>query len=124
MFRQLTILILLLSFSMQSFYNVAIVAEYLLNPDKYAKVCVNKALPQLRCNGKCQMMKKLKEEENKERENPLHKVEKPTEIFSTFYQTAAIPVPSSELLQRKYEVLIPARLSNWATSLFHPPSLI
>lgn len=40
-----------------------------MNTGKYAKNCINKAKPKLHCNGKCQLMKKMQEEEKKDQEN-------------------------------------------------------
>jgi hypothetical protein len=57
----------------QTFNRAAVVASYYTNTAAYAKNCENKAKPQLHCNGKCQMMKKIKEEENKDKENGQRK---------------------------------------------------
>lgn len=66
MFKQLTVLFIMLAFLMQTFNKIFIVTEYYTNTASFAKNCENKSKPQLHCNGKCQMMKKLKQEENKD----------------------------------------------------------
>jgi hypothetical protein len=48
----------------QTFSKWFVVLEYHLNKEFISqKLCVNKAKPKLHCNGKCQMMKRLAEEE-------------------------------------------------------------
>ena len=43
---------------------VAPFLEYIINYDYISKVlCINKDKPELRCNGKCQLMKKLEQQE-------------------------------------------------------------
>lgn len=69
-FRISTALVFLISFLFQSFSRDFIVLDYYINTAAYAKNCVNKEKPKLECNGKCQMMKKAKEEQKKEQDNP------------------------------------------------------
>ncbi|MCH5718517.1 hypothetical protein [Niabella hibiscisoli] len=57
--------ILLVVFAAQSFGNVWLWVDYKINLEKYAKNCINKARPMLKCNGKCQLAKKIQEEETK-----------------------------------------------------------
>lgn len=38
-------------------------ADYMVNLEAYKKACINKAKPMLHCNGKCQMLKKMKKQE-------------------------------------------------------------
>jgi len=44
---------------------IAPFVEYVINYDYIAKVlCINKDKPELSCNGKCQLMKKLEQQQN------------------------------------------------------------
>jgi hypothetical protein len=61
--------ILLIVFAAQSFGNVWLWVDYKINLEKYAKNCVNKARPMLQCNGKCQLAKKIREEETKKQQD-------------------------------------------------------
>ena len=70
MFKKLTIIILFAAFAVQTFDKALIVFNYYSNTVSFAKNCENKAKPMMHCNGRCQMMKKLKQEENKEKQNP------------------------------------------------------
>jgi hypothetical protein len=60
---------ILMAFLVQSFSRTWVVADYWLNTGYYAARCENKARPEMHCNGKCQMMKKIRAEERKDAEN-------------------------------------------------------
>ena len=47
----------------QTFSRSIAMADYMVNLEAYKKACVNKAKPMLHCNGKCQMLKKMKKQE-------------------------------------------------------------
>jgi hypothetical protein len=90
--RSLTIIPLLIAFSAQTFSGAFIQLGYAVNPEAFAKYCVNKAKPKLHCNGKCQMMKKIREEEKKEQENLELKTIKSQSISSkSFYPSISSP---------------------------------
>lgn len=92
MIRSLTIIPLLIAFAAQTFSGAFIQLGYAVNPEAFAKYCVNKAKPKLHCNGKCQMMKKMKEEEKKEQESLELKTIKAQSISSkSFYPSLITP---------------------------------
>lgn len=68
--RQAPVVVLLAAMLMQTLNRGCIVWSYYINSASYAKNCENKAKPQMHCNGKCQMMKKLKQEEKKDAGTP------------------------------------------------------
>jgi hypothetical protein len=83
---------LIIAFAAQTFSGAFIQLGYAVNPEAFAKYCVNKAKPKLHCNGKCQMMKKIKEEEKKEQENLELKTIKSQSISSkSFYPSIISP---------------------------------
>jgi len=59
------------------------VAAYYINNTAYVKNCVNKEKPKLKCNGKCQLVKQIQEEEKQSQETPLRKTDNRNEIFSS-----------------------------------------
>jgi len=62
--------ILLLLMLVQSFSKLVVVIEYNLNKDYIAKnFCINRFKPKMHCNGKCQMMKRLAEDEKQNSTN-------------------------------------------------------
>mgnify|MGYP003286334102 FL=1 len=115
--------VLLVAFAMQSFQQNLIVLDYVANTVAYIEACINKDKPELKCKGKCQLMKKLQEEEKKNNQSPDHKGENkgqtlynaPLVAFTlpqphtqaTIYQTFAVPPPKDR-----------------PTTIFHPPALL
>jgi hypothetical protein len=104
----------------QTFGQLLIVADYYINTGSYAKNCENKNRPQLKCNGKCQMMKKLKGEEKKDQQNPERKITfKNITLSSKSFFGAVHSVGLS--LQIFYPFLNTAVLIDRTTDIFHPP---
>jgi hypothetical protein len=81
--KKLAAAILLVSFIFGSFGRTAIVVDYYTNTAAFAKNCINKSRPMLHCNGKCQMMKKLRQEEKKDDANPDRKTDNKNEVLSS-----------------------------------------
>jgi hypothetical protein len=71
--RQPAAFLLLLSFLAQSFSKYIIVVDYCANTAAYAEKCVNKDKPWMHCNGRCQLCKKMAQQENpdKPRKEPV-----------------------------------------------------
>ena len=83
MYRQLLAAVLMLAFTVQTFNQGLIVLGFYANQDAIAnKLCVNKAKPKMLCHGKCQLMKKLQEEEKNDKENSERKIDNKSEISS------------------------------------------
>ena len=62
--KWITGLILLFLVAAQSFSPWITIGQYAINKEYISKnLCINKDRPKLHCNGKCQLMKKLAEEE-------------------------------------------------------------
>ena len=123
MFRWLTSILLLTAFAVQSFSQVLIVAEYYTNTAAFAKNCENKARPVLKCQGKCQMMKKLQEEEKKNNQSSERKGDIKNEVVSSksFFTQLPISIKAAVPVYAAY-------LSDYcpigkATDIFHPPLL-
>ena len=118
-----TSIFLLLSLLIANFSNVFVFAGFEMN-QKYiaATLCVNKDKPQLRCNGQCYLMKKLKQAQDKEQ-----KQERQSQ--KTQIQDALVVVP---LVFKQYPFAeinfhvpfstgMPQSILN---SIFHPPQFI
>lgn len=114
--------LLLLAFFTSTFSRLFVVADYYVNTERYYAKCVNKARPQLKCNGKCQMSKKIQAEENKEQKNPGLKLDLRSELVTHFaielnlaepLTTASICYP---VVQKDF---LP---SGYNATIFHPPA--
>lgn len=65
--KTISAFIFFLAFSLQTFYTAGVTVWFFANQKFLAnKHCVNKARPQLKCDGKCFLAKKIKEAEQKE----------------------------------------------------------
>ena len=122
MLKNIAVIPLLIAFAAQSFSGAFIRLGYAINPAAFAKYCVNKAKPKLRCNGKCQLMKKIKEEEKKEQENTERKLDYKVTILSSKSFFATI-----NLVVTPYKITYP-RTACSATvhrslAVFHPPQV-
>lgn len=71
MLRLPVVILLITALLVQSMSKGIIVLSYFTNKQAYEKYCVNKARPQLHCDGKCQMAKKIKAEEERDQKDPL-----------------------------------------------------
>lgn len=103
---------------MQTFSNAVIVGGYYLNTNEYAKNCINKQNTWMHCNGKCQLLKKLNQEERQE--NQAQKAAS-AEVISSKSFFCAVPEPAPALHS---VIVIPRndnRLQQMPRSLLRPP---
>jgi hypothetical protein len=100
-----------------------ILLSYYTNKQAYERYCVNKAKPQLHCDGKCQLAKKIKAEEERDQKDPLKN--------TAFSEVVMICQNSNFHIEppffSNYKEKIPHPLSigqpvGWSASCFHPPS--
>jgi hypothetical protein len=123
MLKQFAAILLLFAFSVQIFNRTAIVLDYYANTASFAKNCENKSKPILHCNGKCQMMKKLQEEEKKDQQSPERKVENKNEVASSrsFFANGLFKKP---IITHSYSIYFNTSFPKGASAdIFHPPSL-
>lgn len=112
-------------FVAQSLSKAFIIADYFTNKSAYAKNCINKSRSQMHCNGKCQLMKKLLQEEKKDQENNERKSEQKSEV-TLFLNPFSVSGLFSlvHTIQTKYP---PFRSSGCikdrSLEIFHPPQL-
>lgn len=96
--------------------------DYYANTVAYAKNCINKTRPALHCNGKCQMMKQLQEEEKKEQQDAANKLEVKLAILLSkdFYCAEMKSFPlNKKILVRT----INTSLNKISLDIFRPPQV-
>lgn len=123
MYRHLAAILFLTAFLLQVFQQNLLMLDYAVNAAAFAKNCENKARPVMHCNGKCQLMKKMQEEEKKADQNPGHRAEWKNEIASAQTCFAAVPpeLPAGSVVHvTQYTTAYPPGA---AFDIFHPPSL-
>jgi len=122
MFKKITALVVLMAFVGQTFSAPFILLDYYTNTAAYAKNCVNKALPKMRCNGKCQVMKKMREEERREQENSQRQEAIKFQVLSakSFYPQLIYPDATDLEAVKNYTPYLFV-ISSFPADFFHPP---
>lgn len=124
MLRIPVIILLILSLFTQSMSKGVILLSYFTNKHAYERYCVNKARPQLHCEGKCQMAKKIKAEEERDQKDPL-KQSLSSEVSlinqNHFVQIHPEFIPS--LLREKLFPYCIGHEQDMSRSIFHPPGI-
>ena len=110
---------------MQTFSSWMVVLQYQFNKEFISKtLCINKARPKLLCHGKCQMMKKLAEEDkqNSQDTNNTAKLKLPDVVFNHQGTQSGFCTPND--LPTEYNEYPPTRKHRGSLNLvFHPPAL-
>jgi hypothetical protein len=122
--RTSTTIFLILVFFAQTFSGYLIAADYYVNPQKFIQNCINKSKPEMKCKGKCQMMKKIKEVEKKNTESGTDE-EASSQIVFLF----DFPLENSNnyIFNTSHEkfLIYPSNisLSDFIYSVFQPPKV-
>lgn len=124
MFRYIIVILLLSAFAAQTFEQGFIVLSYYTNASLFARNCENKARPKMHCNGKCQMMKKLQEEEKKSQQVPERKLVNKVEVLSSKTYFAVLPAPGVHPLSSFNNAYAPFFPQDYAACIFHPPATV
>ena len=120
MFKQITATILLLAFVAQTFASPFIMLDYFVNTAAYAKNCINKARPKMHCNGKCQAMKKIEEQEKKDMQDSQRKAENKLPVLSSKSFFCSVKTFSREI-KNNYPCQNIKHTCDIALAVFHPP---
>jgi hypothetical protein len=105
----------------QTFSRSIAMADYMVNLEAYKKACVNKAKPMMHCNGKCQMLKKMKKQEGDNGTNApapkFNQIEVVLSSKSFFPSLNDISTNNITFFYTYNDVFS----SNYLGSIFHPP---
>jgi hypothetical protein len=120
--RYLVTLLLLTAFLAQTFSKAFVVVEYYTNTVAFAKDCINKARPAMHCNGKCQMMKKLEQQEKKQAEDAAQKGSPKMEVMSSkaFFATLDYSITT---IKQQFFNRDDNTVYDRAAVIFHPPAV-
>lgn len=124
MLRFLAILLLLTAFAAQTFHRAVIVLDYYVNTAAFEAKCVNKQVPQMKCKGKCQVAKKLQEEEKKEQQAPERRLENKTETLWAEHNFAGVQPPSFSIKRLSQPVTRDELPAPPVPAVFHPPAQV
>ena len=113
--------ILLLAFVGQTFRQEFYYVDYLVDKAEYVKNCVNKTRPKMQCNGKCQLMKKIQEQEKREQQKaPEMKLAGKIEIFPAKDQGTTVFSPIL-IATHSYTLTNEGTPVDRVSFIFHPP---
>ncbi len=122
MFKTFAAALLLMAFVVQTFSGAFVLVDYFTNTKAYAKNCVNKARPAMRCNGKCQMMKKWRAEQQQEQKNNDHAADNKKEVLSDKSDFSSIISPDFIItFLPKMAARSNGKAQDRALTIFHPP---
>jgi hypothetical protein len=119
--KQVSIYVLTLLMLCQSVTTVWIVAGFHINRDYIAKnQCENRFLSTSPCKGQCVLMKKLKDQQEKEQETPDHKFPEIVQLSVTHTYRCNAPLSYDV---RSTALPVYRNLYHFLrqTSIFHPP---
>lgn len=120
MFRSCIAFLLILSLTAANFSRLFIYAGFEWNKGFIASaLCENKARPQLHCNGKCYLKKKLKDAEKKEK-NQERESQKPFFMDALVAQAICLD-QSFSYIGRSLVFELSSHTPRYSTTIFHPP---
>ena len=100
-----------------------VMLDFYINQEFIAKnLCINRNNPGMKCNGHCQLKRKLSEEEKKEQESPERRTDNRSEIFyaACFYQDSLKPLFRNIIRNHQYPHSIGTPVDQ-PSAVFHPP---
>ena len=124
MFKQLTCILLIAALITQTFSKNFMMLDYYANKSSFAKLCINKSMPAMNCNGRCLLMKKLKQEEKHDQQNPNRKLNNSEEVIFTPSNVAHVTFDVL-LFDKSFSVSSTALLlAGFNSRIFHPPASV
>jgi len=124
-YHKLAALIFLAAFFAQTFSSAFIIVDYYAYTNSYAKDCINKSKPEMHCNGKCQMMKKIAKEEKKSQNNPETNSNNKNEI-TLFAESFFAKITQTFIIENNSKIT-PSTTSDKTIDrsfdIFHPPQI-
>lgn len=122
MWKQITAAIFLVAFLAQTFNKAVIVIDFYSNQKYIAEnLCINKDKPQMHCCGKCQLCKRLKQEDNKDKQNPERRNENKNEVLSSRSFFATCNFSRILIADLKYTSYRNDKTVDRSIPVFHPP---
>lgn len=107
---------------LQTFSRELLVVNFALNQATItARFCVNKARPQMHCDGKCYFAKQLKKQEERENKAPSPLKERLEMLPAAFSTWHLQPTRAVAKAAPRYAGFVPARYAAPLTAVFRPP---
>jgi hypothetical protein len=120
-YRYITAFVFTVAFCMQTFCSLFFVADYYINTKAFAANCVNKDKPQMHCDGKCQLQKKINTEDKNDKQSPERKNDNLTEVLSSKSFFASVEILPDSVNKKQYCTIYTDVPIDRSFSFFHPP---
>jgi len=118
--NKLISLVLITALSFQCFIKLGVIGYYNLNIEYIIKeLCENKNKPELKCNGKCFLKKKMSEADKTEKESKV--VIKQVEFQVIIPQSQLLLNAESIVFENPLREITDLYSHNLNTRIFHPP---
>lgn len=123
-FRRTLAFLLLLVFLTQTFSRYLLVADYYVNTSAFIENCINKDRPWMHCNGRCQLCKKLNQQDSPEdKQTPERKTA--NNGSETLYSATSFvefnALHLAALINLQYPEFAAVKPTGMPRYLFHPP---
>ncbi|WP_316811564.1 hypothetical protein [Pedobacter heparinus] len=113
-------ILLLFSLLTANCSNLFVYLGFEVNQNYIAKeLCINRDKPEMNCNGKCYLMKKLKQAEEKEQKQ--ERQSQKVQIQDALVTQKLVCVSPVRHLKPSRAVEIPFALPRHSSAIFHPP---
>ncbi len=105
-----------------TFNNNIIMLSFYCNQNYIAKtLCINRDKPQLHCNGKCQLQKKIIQQESKDKQLPDKRNENHIQVLFSKSFFAQLNISSGSIIKKQFHITDSCLLDLCMHSIFHPP---
>ena len=122
MWKKLIAAIFIIAFLIQTFSEAVIIIDFYANQKYIAQnLCVNKDKPMMHCCGKCQLRKRLQQQQNSDKQSPEQRSSNKNEVLSSRSFFATAPLIKRQELCINYTDLSFAKEIKMPRSFFHPP---
>jgi hypothetical protein len=121
-FGQLVVTVVLFAMMLQCFSKMIVVAEFYANRDYIARnLCINRLNTAVHCAGRCQLDKRILQEEKSSGDRELRQ-ESRNEVLSSRSFFATVVTPVIIFVDRAYPAADAPRPVDRPVSIFHPPA--
>ena len=116
------VILLLCSLLGQMFKSNLLIMQYVVNRKYIAEnLCENRSRPELKCEGRCYLCKKLKKEEKKDQDNPSRRIDGSFELMA-FDQAEDLPILTGMAVDHQFAPYTQHIYDVYQSTCFHPPA--
>ena len=122
--RPVLAFLLFFSLTTQMFRGDFIILDYYTHQQAFSAACINKDKPQMHCNGKCQMYKKMQQSHQQEQSHPELTGSVKIVLYCAVDALHFSWPRSGQALKEKIPQIEPALIHREPLAVFHPPAFV